>query len=167
MADSVFDDFVQAVEAQLSDSTVLFTEGKTGKEHGKRDQKRRVSFERMTGKVRLKSAPQTVGGVPKNMNRFSDESRIRMTVAAEDENTTFQLFSNVLNAIFEIMGPNAFNDENEYEWANQDSKGGGHVVRQPILTFELYIRLKMQPPALLSQVIEDTTLNFTLEAPLQ
>jgi hypothetical protein len=169
MADSSFDNFVQGVEAQLADSTVLFTEGKTGKEHGKRDQTRRVSFERHSGKVKLRSSPTrlTTGSAPVKMNRFTDESRIRMTVAAEDENTTFQLFTNVLNAIFEIMGPDAFNDENEYDWGGEDSKGGGHVVRQPILIFELYVRLKMQPPSVLSQVIDDATLNFTLEAPIQ
>lgn len=166
MADSFFDDFVQAVEVQLADSSVLFTEGKAEKEHGKRDQLRRISFERMSGKVIMRSSPKPTN-VPANMNRFSDELRIRMTVAAEDETTCFQLFSNVLNAVFDIMGPNAFHDENEYEWANQDSKGGGHIVRQPILTFDLYVSMRMQPPALLSQTILHTTLNQVLEAPIQ
>jgi hypothetical protein len=163
---SVFDNFVTAVETELNDATVLFTEGKTGKEHGRRDQARRISFERVSGKVKFAATPRTTS-TPQNANRFLDEMRIRMTVAAEDENTTFQLFTNALNAIFNIMGPNAFHDESEYEWAGQDSKGGGHAVRQPILVFELYIRVKMNPPALLSQVIEHTTLNFDLEDPIQ
>lgn len=166
MADSVFDDFVQAVEVQLADSTVLFAGSKIEKDRGKRDQARRVSFVRIAGKVTMRQSPKP-GAEPKLMTRFNDEQRIVMTVAAEDEQTTFQLFSNLLNAIFEIMGPNAFNTENEYEWANDDSKGGGNVVRQPILNFELYIRLRMQPPALLSQVIEQTIINTELEAPIQ
>lgn len=167
MADSSFDDFVQALELQLADSTVLFTEGKTGKLAGRRDQKRRVSLERASGTVSPANSPSAVT-IVKNVTkhaRFARAERLRVTLAAEDENTLDQLFDNFLNAVFDLMGPNAFMNENAYEWGGGESKGGAHTVRQPIIVFELTVRLRVSPPVPLSAVILDTTINTDLETP--
>lgn len=166
MADSSFDDFVQAVEAQLADASVLFTEGATGKLAGRRDQKRRISFERASGTVKFSSAnvPLSVRNVTRH-GRFARNERLKVTLAAENEDTLDQLFDNLINAIFDIMGPNAFEAENAYEWGGQDSKGGAHTVRQPILVFELIIKLRVAPPVPLSVVIDDTSLAFEIGDP--
>lgn len=142
---SRLDDFVTAIEAQVDDSTVSFEAGALARgEHG---QTRRVIFQRGSGRLSFSSdagrasLTDAFGLVPER--RLTRAERITVTVRAEDEDALDTLFDAVANAIFDVAGVNAFEEETEYEWVEGDSTAGGSwAARQPAIRFELTVRLQ-------------------------
>lgn len=148
---SQVDDFVTAVAARVADATVAFEVGKLRiNEHA---QRRKAIFVRQTGVLRFTAAPgRQVFGIPvggageTELQRFAREERIELTVSAEDEDALDALFDAVVNAIFDVGGPNVFDNENPYRWAGEDSqRAGKHLARNPEIKFTFNIRLTSHP----------------------
>lgn len=145
--------FADALEIALADPTVLFEKpGKTGLGHGRRDQSRRVSLVRVGGSVRFSSAKE---------QRFLREESWRVVVAAQSEQAVDLLFAQLLHAVFAISGPDAFRNDSPYAWGGQDSQGGAHVVRQPIIEMDLTLRFKVPTPDELKAELESAQATLT------
>jgi hypothetical protein len=145
------DDFVAAVAARVADVTVLFEAGKLRiNEHA---QRRKAIFVRQAGVLKFTAAPgRQLSGIPvggvgvTELQRFAREERIEMTLSAEDESELDELFDAVVNAIYDVGGPNVFENENPYRWAGEDSqRAGKHLSRNPEIKFTFNIRLVSHP----------------------
>ncbi len=159
---SQLDDLVTAVAARVADATVAFEAGKVKiNEHA---QRRKAIFVRDSGVLKFSTAPgRQVFGVPVSgvgtteFQRFQRSESVLLTLRAEDEEALDALFDVVVNAIFDVGGPNVFENENQYEWAGKDSQtAGARTARNPEIVFMFRMRLvshpKLKPYAVVANV---------------
>jgi len=165
---SQLDELVTDVAARVADASVEY---KAGKLHLNRHaQLRRAVFVRSAGALKHSAAPgRQVYGVPVSgagttqFQRFTREELVTLTLRAEDEEALDALFDTIVNAIFEIGGPNVYEDANDYEWAGDDSTNAGkHVSRVPELVFRFRMRLSCQPRALPYAVLAQIDATVTM-----
>lgn len=164
---SQLDELVTDVAARVNDATVNFVAGEL--QINRHAQRRRAIFVRSAGALKPSAAPGRMPfGVPVSgagtveWQRFTREELVTLVLRAEDEDALDALFDNVVNAIFEVGGPNVYEDANEYEWAGDDSTNAGkHVARQPEITFRFQMRIKCHPRPLPYAVLADADATLT------
>lgn len=155
------EEFVTAVAARYADATVSFEAGALRvNEHG---QQRRIIFARAQGALQFSTAPgraafgaPTGGAGTYTLQRFQREEQLEITIRAEDETALDAMFDRLVNSIFEVAGPNAFEDVNRYEWIGHDAQQGGTwASRQPAIRLYVNVRLASRSqPATYVQVQE-------------
>lgn len=134
---SRIDDLVTEIATEFNDATVEFVGGSV--QRGRHSQQRRIIFARMRGQLRFISAP---GARPETtpvanqgtltQQRFERLETLKITLRAEDETELDTLFDRFVNVVFELYGPNAFEEANNYQWYNEDSKSSGtYSTRNP------------------------------------
>lgn len=150
---SQLNDLVAAVAAAVGDGTVAFEAGKLRiNEHS---QQRKAIFVRDSGNLKFSSAPARqnfstpVSGVgTTEYIRFSRSESVMVVLRAETEDALDLLFDVIVNAIFDVGGPNVFENENPYEWAGADSQSAGQrIARNPEIKFMFRMRLSSHPKA--------------------
>lgn len=148
---SQLDELVTAVAARIADATVSFEAGKLRvNEHG---QQRHVIFYRDAGVLKFATGPgrqvyatPVAGAGTTEFVRFQRSESVVVIVRAESEDAVDVLFDAVANAIFDVGGPNVFENENQYQWAGKDSQAAGqHLRRNPEITFMFRMRLSSHP----------------------
>lgn len=149
---STFDGLVSALDDELGDSTVLMVGGQVLRQHGRRDQARRISLVRQSGVLRFSTA---------RGQRFVREETIGVAVSAESEEAVDDLFNAFMLALFAISGPDALVDSTTYEWGQRDSQGGGHTARQTVLEAQIVVRLKVAKPAETEAEVEQVDATLT------
>ena len=145
---SRLDDTVTAIAAQYADATVSFEAGKFVL--NKNAQQRKIVFVRQAGDLKFSSAPgrhafgTPVAGVgTKTVQRFERFELLEVTLRAADEDDLDAMFDRFVNSVFEVFGPNAFENTNQYEWFQGDSTAGGDWSRRnPAITLYFRVRLK-------------------------
>jgi hypothetical protein len=145
---SHLEDIVTDVAARYADSTVSFEAGKLVL--NKHAQKRKIILVRESGDARFSKAPNKVAfGVPVGgagtvtQQRFERFERIECTLRAEDEDALDAMFDRFINTVFEVFGPNAFEESNAYQWFQGDSTNGGDWARRnPAIKLYINVRLK-------------------------
>lgn len=162
MTDSITKRIVDAVEADMADSTVLFL---TGKQREKQNAaKRRIIIIRERGRLLPSQAPKGVNQVTKAKVIFQRAETFRVVLHAETEAVLDQLFDNFVHSVWKLFAPNVFEDENEYTWEKDDAESAGsHMARNPSITLLLTFRLMSSGPEKLATEIEDTTFTSELE----
>lgn len=144
--------FVTAVAARVADGTVLFQTGSL--KINQHQQIRKAIFVRPGGVLKFSVAPQRqpfgipVGGVgTTELVRFTKEDRIELTLSAADEDALDALFDVVVNAMFEVGGPNVLVEaEQPYDFAGDDSEhAGSYTSRNPQLLFKFRMRVASHP----------------------
>lgn len=165
---SQLDELVSAVAARVADPTVAFEAGRLRiNEHA---QRRKAIFVRDTGVLKPSAAPgRQVFGIPANgagtteFQRFTRAENIMLTLRAEDEDALDSLFDAVVNAIFDIGGPNVYTAESPYEWAGKDSQAAGQrLARNPEVVFNFQMRLVSHPALKPYAKIDNTQSTVTL-----
>lgn len=148
---SDLDDLVSDVAARVGDVTVAFEAGKLRiNEHA---QRRKAIFVRESGVLKFSTAPNrqlystpVSGAGTTEFVRFQRSELVSVTLRAEDEDALDILFDAVVNAIFDVGGPNVFETENPYDWAGKDSQSAGQrIARNPEITFMFRMRLASHP----------------------
>jgi hypothetical protein len=143
---------VTSVAARVNDSTILFETGKLKINH--HAQLRRAIFMRPSGVLRPSAAPKRAPlGIPVSgvgvteYARFTREELIKLVLSAENEDALDILFDSVVNAIFDVGGPNVLvESEQPYDWAGEDSEhAGAHNSRNPSMTFIFKMRVLSHP----------------------
>ena len=145
---SRLDDTVTALAARYADATVSFEAGKLIL--NKHAQQRKIILVRQEGQLRFSSAPDrmpfgppTAGAGTLTRQRFERFERIEATLRAQDEDELDLMFDRFVNAVFEVFGPNAFEDVNEYAWFQGDStQAGDWSRRNPAI--KLYFRVRLR-----------------------
>ena len=145
---SRLDDTLTAIAAQYADATVSFEAGKLIL--NKNAQQRKIILTRQSGDLKFSSAPgKRAFGTPVSgagtttIQRFERFELIECTLRAEDEDALDAMFDRFVNAVFEVFGPNAFENTNQYEWFQGDSTNGGDWARRnPAI--KLYIRVRLK-----------------------
>jgi hypothetical protein len=145
---SRLDDILTLIEARYADPSVSFECGKLVL--NKHAQRRKVILVRQEGTLTFSSAPGRapfsvpVDGVgTTTKQRFERFELLEATIRAEDESELDIIFDRLVNAIFEVFGPNAFENTNQYEWFQGDSTNGGDWARRnPAI--KLYIRVRLK-----------------------
>lgn len=131
---SRFSDFVDAVHAELDDSTVLKLIGK--KNEQKHAQQRRIIWMRDGGRV---EPAEQAGGREENGNRTvsvkTRYERIEVHLLAESEDTLDTLFDNWIAAL-DAVATNSVVWEDDYLWTEED-----HTSRQPMVVTTIYKKL--------------------------
>lgn len=164
---SQLDELVAAVAARVADATVQFEAGKVKiNEHA---QRRKVIFVRTNGSLKFSSAPgRQPFGIPvggqgtTELRRFTRWETVAVTMRAEDEDALDALFDAVVNAIFDVGGPNVFENDNPYDWAGKDSQTAGQrIARNPELTFYFKMQLASHPKLKPYAVIENAQATIT------
>jgi len=164
---SQLDELVTAVAARVDDSTVAFEAGKLRiNEHA---QRRKAIFVRDSGTLKFSSAPGRQNfGIPVSgagtteLQRFTRSENVMLVLRAEDEDALDALFDAVVNAIFDIGGPNVFENENQYEWAGKDSQSAGaRIARNPEIVFMFRMRLQSHPKPQPYAVLDTVTATVT------
>lgn len=162
---------VTAVAAKVADATVLFQTGKLKVDQ--HAQRRKAIFVRTGGLVKPSAAPGRapfgvpVGGVgTTEYVRFTREEKIELTIGAEDEDALDLLFDKVVNAIFDVGGPNVLVEtEQPYDFAGGDSEhADSYSNRNPTLFFMFRMRVASHPHTQPFAVL--TTANATISEPL-
>lgn len=164
---SQLDALVTAVAAAVGDSSVAFEAGKLRiNEHA---QQRKAIFVRTSGVLKFSAAPgRQIFGVPASgvgtteFQRFQRSEAIELTLRAETEDALDALFDVVVNAIFDVGGPNVYENENAYDWAGGDSQSAGQrIARNPEITFMFRMRLQSHPKLKPYAVVADTQVALT------
>jgi hypothetical protein len=145
---SRLDDTLTAIADQYADATVSFEAGKLIL--NKNAQQRKIVLVRQSGDLRFSSAPgKRAFGVPVSgagtttIQRFERFELLEATLRAADEADLDTMFDRFVNAVFEVFGPNAFEDVNQYEWFQGDSAAGGDWARRnPGIKIYFRVRLK-------------------------
>jgi hypothetical protein len=178
---SDLDDLVTSVAAAVADATVSFQAGKLRiNEH---NQPRKAIFVRDAGVLKFSTGPgrqvfttPVSGAGTTEYIRFQRSESVMVVLSAETEDALDALFDAVVNAIFDIGGPNVFENENAYEWAGKDSQQAGqHLARNPELRFMFRMRIqshpKSKPYAVVAhaqatlQEIQPTTVSVVISNP--
>lgn len=158
---------VTAVAARVNDPSILFETGKL--QINRATQRRKAIFVRPGGTFKPSTAPKRaplgipVGGVgTTEYQRFTRYEQVELTLSAEDEDKLDLLLDSVVNAIFDVGGPNVLvEDEQPYVFAGQDSENAGsHVARNPNLKFFFKIKVASHPHTQPFVVV--TTANSTV-----
>lgn len=148
---SHLDDILTAVAAQYNDGTVSFQAGRNVlNAHA---QRRKIILARPSGDLRFSSAPgrrafgTPMGGAGTTTDqRFERFELIEATLRAEDEDALDAMLDRFVNAVFEVFGPNAFEDVTPYEWFQGDSTAGGDWARRnPGIKLPFRVRLRSIP----------------------
>lgn len=148
---SELDNLVADVAARVGDGTVAFEAGKLRiNEHS---QRRKAIFVREAGVLKFSTAPaRQIYSTPfanagtTEFVHFTRSELVSVTLRAEDEDALDALFDAVVNAIFDVGGPNVFENENAYDWAGKDSQAAGQrIARNPEITFMFRMRLSSHP----------------------
>lgn len=129
-------DFVDAVEAQLADATVLFEIGL--KNEGKHGQRRRVHWYRVGGEIEQndrKGGKLTDGETTRTVSVWRRLELVRMCVFAESETTIDTLLDNLIVAVDRAAGVNAVRWE-QYIWHENE-----HAQRIPMVELEFRLAL--------------------------
>jgi hypothetical protein len=148
---SRLDEIVTQISDQYGDASVSFEAGKLVL--NKHAQQRKIIMVRSSGDLRFSAAPGRrqygvpVGGAGSVTDqRFERFELIECTLRAEDEAALDAMLDRFVNAVFEVAGPNAFENVNPYEWHQGDSSAGGDwIKRNPAI--KLYIRLRLKSRA--------------------
>jgi hypothetical protein len=137
---------VTDVAARVNDPSIAYRTGKV--EINRHAQLRKAIFVRPSGVLQLSVAPgRQPFGIPLSgagttqFVRFKCQDLIELTMSAESEDALELLFDAVVNALFEVGGPNVLVEpEQAYEWTGEDSvSAGANVNRAP----EIKFRFKM------------------------
>lgn len=162
MTDSITKRIVDAVEADMADSTVLFL---TGKQREKQNAaKRRIIFIRERGQLSPSTAPKGVNQATKAKVIFQRAETFRIVLHAETEHVLDQLFDNLVHSVWNKFAPNVFEDTSDYTWNNEDAENAGsHMARNPSITLLLTFRLMSRGPEKLTTLLEDESFTFDLE----
>jgi hypothetical protein len=145
---SHLEDLIASVETRYADPTVEFEGGKNAKNlHA---QQRRIVITRTDGILRMSSAPgRAQQGIPitgvgtQTVQRFERFETFEAKLTAASQDDLDDMFDRLVNTIFEVCGPNAFEAQNPYEWFQGDSKAGGDWQRRnPGLTLRFRVRLR-------------------------
>lgn len=166
---SRFDDLITEIEAAFNDGSVNFVGGKVCL--NKHSTRRQAIFVRQRGTLNFSSSPgrrpesTPVAGVGTfTEQRFERNEQILVTLRAEDEENLDLLFDRMVNVIFELYGPNAFETANPYDWFGEDSKqAGGWERRNPAIRFFLTVRLASRSDARPYIQVGDTTADVGFE----
>lgn len=162
---------VTAVAARVADATVLFETGKL--KINQHAQRRKAIFVRPGGVLKPSAAPKRAPfGVPVSgvgtaeYVRFTREETVQLTLGAEDEDALDLLFDKVVNAIFDVGGPNVLVEaEQAYAFAGDDSEhAGAYNNRNPTLLFTFKMRVASHPHTQPFAVV--TTAHATVSEPL-
>jgi hypothetical protein len=145
---SRLDDIVTALATRYADATVSFEAGKLVL--NKHAQRRKVILVRQEGQLKFSAAPDRapfsvpVAGVGTTTKQpFERFEMLEATLRAEDEDELDQIFDRFVNTVFEVFGPNAFEDVNEYSWFQADSSAGGDWARRnPAIKLQFRVRLR-------------------------
>jgi hypothetical protein len=133
---SRLDDIVTALATRYADATVSFEAGKLVL--NKHAQRRKVILVRQEGQLKFSAAPDRAPKQP-----FERFEMLEATLRAEDEDELDQIFDRFVNTVFEVFGPNAFEDVNEYSWFQADSSAGGDWARRnPAIKLQFRVRLR-------------------------
>lgn len=145
---SQLDETLTAIADRYDDATVSFEAGKVVL--NKNAQRRKIILVRQSGDLLFSSAPgRAAFGAPVSgagtftTQRFERFELIECTLRAEDEDALDAMFDRFVNAVFEVFGPNAFEDRNAYQWFQGDSSQGGDWVRRSP-AIKLYIRVRLR-----------------------
>lgn len=145
---SQLDEALTAIADRYNDATVSFEAGKLVL--NKNAQRRKIILVRQRGDLRFSSArgraafgAPTSGAGTFTTQRFERFELVECTLRAEDEDALDAMFDRFVNAVFEVFGPNAFEDSNAYEWFQGDSNAGGDWVRRSP-AIKLYIRVRLR-----------------------
>lgn len=164
---SRLDDFVTAIDVQLADATVNLVAGRLRlNEHATQ---RQAIFTRQSGELTFSRAPgRTPFGAPVSgegtftRQVFTRSEMIEVTLRAADEEALDLLFDQFVNAVFEVCGPNAFEETNAYEWVGEDSSSAGAWdSRNPGIKFQLNVRLSSRGQPRPYAVIAVTSADVT------
>lgn len=164
---SRIDDLVTAIAARYNDSTVSFEAGKLRlNEHA---QQRKVIFVRQNGSLQFSTAPgRRPFGTPVSgagtftQQRFTREEQLEVTLRAADEEDLDDMFDRFVNTVFEVCGPNAFENANQYEWFKEDSKNGGSwETRNPAIKLYFNARLASRSQTSPYAVVASTDTDVT------
>lgn len=167
---SQLDEILTTVAARYADSTVSFEAGKVVL--NKNALQRKIILVRQSGDLRFSNAPgRRQFGIPLSgagtttQQKFERFEQIEATLRAEDEDALDLMFDRFVNAVFDVFGPNAFENVNPYEWFQGDSTTGGDWARRNP-SIKLYFRVRLRsvpqlpaPYAVLGTA--DATLNLT------
>ena len=145
---SQLDEILTTVAARYADATDSFEAGKNVL--NKNAQQRKIILVRQEGQLKFSAAPGRVAfGTPLSgagtvtKQPFERFELIEATLRAEDEDALDLMFDRFVNTVFEVFGPNAFEDVNEYQWFQGDSTTGGDWSRRnPAITLYFRVRLK-------------------------
>jgi hypothetical protein len=145
---SRLDDIVTLLAAQYADATVSFEAGKLVL--NRNAQQRKIVLVRQEGQLRPSAAPgrapfsvPVAGAGTTTKQPFERFELLECTLRAEDEDELDQMFDRFVNTVFEVFGPAAFEDVNEYEWFQGDSSAGGDWARRnPAI--KLYFRVRLR-----------------------
>lgn len=148
---SQLDEILTTVAARYADATVSFEAGKNVL--NKNSQQRKIILARASGDLRFSSAPgrrvfgtPTAGAGSTTQQRFERFEQIEATLRAEDEDALDAMFDRFVNAVFDVFGPNAFENVNPYEWFQGDSTAGGDWARRnPAIKLYFRVRLRSVP----------------------
>lgn len=145
---NALDAFAALVQARFSDTetAVIVTGGVQRQAH---QAQRTILLTRQLGQLRFSSAPNRMPfGTPVSgagtyvQQRFQREEMIEATLRAATETDLDSLFDEFVNAVFEVAGPNAFDELTEYRWFGEDSVSGNEWVRRnPAL--KVYFRVRL------------------------
>lgn len=145
---SQLDEVVTAIAARYADATVSFEAGKVVL--NAHNQRRKIILVRQSGDLLFSAAPgrrvfgaPTAGAGTTTTQRFERFELIECTLRAEDEDALDLMFDRFVNAVFEVFGPNAFENVNQYQWFQGDSSNGGDWVRRSP-AIKLYIRVRLR-----------------------
>jgi hypothetical protein len=139
---------VTALAARYADATVSFEAGKLVL--NKNAQQRKIILVRQEGQLKFSSAPgRAAFGTPLagagtvTKQPFERFELIEATLRAEDEDELDLMFDRFVNTVFEVFGPNAFEDVSDYAWFQADSTSGGDWARRnPAI--KLYFRVRLR-----------------------
>lgn len=142
------DAFAALVQARFPDGdTVVIATGKVATQENR--QQRTIILTRQRGQLTFSAAPgrqpfgtPTSGAGTYTVQRFQRNETIECTLRAADENALDTLLDEFVNAVFEVAGPNAFDQTSEYAWVGDDSVSAGEWVRRnPAIKLYLVLRL--------------------------
>jgi hypothetical protein len=165
---SHLEDIIEDLEAQYADATVAFEGGKLKKSlHA---QQRQIILVRSEGKLKFSKAPGRAafgvaidGAGTMTNQRFERTEVLQATLRAANQDDLDDMFDRFVNTVFEVYGPNAFEDVNDYEWFQGDSAAGGDWVRRnPSITLTFSIRLKSRSVPVPFAVVGTATGEVTM-----
>jgi hypothetical protein len=145
---SRLDDIVTSLATRYADPTVSFEAGKL--KLNTNAQQRKIILVRQEGQLKFSAAPGRapfsvpVAGVGTTTKQpFERFELLEATLRAEDEDELDQIFDRFVNTVFEVFGPNAFEDVNDYAWFQGDSSAGGDWARRnPAIKLHFRVRLR-------------------------
>ncbi len=163
---SRLDDLVTDIAAAFADVTVNFVAG--GLQTNRHAQKRTIIFVRSRGELSFRSVP---GARPETVpvanagtfttQRFQRKETIEINIRAESEIALDAMFDRLVNVIFEVAGPNAFDDVTPYAWSGDDSNNSGqHERRNPSIKLLMVFLLASRSDPLPYIKVQATTTDL-------